>query len=160
MRHIVAVADVRHLEAREILALVLTNRKQVGKCLTRMQEVAERVDNGDVRIASQLLNAFMPIGTDHDAVEIAREHTRRVLDRLATPKLQVTAAEKECLSAELVHPNLKRHTRPRRRFLKDHAERLPCKQFMRNPRLLLCLEISGERQNLLHIVRTQLMNGE
>ena len=125
-----------------------------------MQEGAERVDNGDVRIVSQLLNAFMPIGTDHDAVEIAREHARRVLDRLAAPKLQVAAAEKECLSAELVHPNFERHARPRRGFLKDHTERLSRKQFMRNASLLLCLEISGERQNLLHIVRTQLMNGE
>ena len=160
MRHIVAVADVCHLEPGKILSLVLTDCEQIGQCLTWVQEVAERIDDGDIRIARQLLNAIMSVGADHDAVEIAREHARRILDRLAAPKLQVAAAEKECLPAELVHTDLKGHARPRRGLLKDHAERLPRKQGVRNAHLLFRLQISGKRQNFLHIPRTEFMDGE
>ena len=137
---------------------MLANRKQVGQRLAGVQEVAERVDDRHVRPACELFDALMPIGADHDAVEIAREDARRIRDRLAAPELEISAAEKERAAAELVHADLKRDARTRRGFFKDHAERLAREQRMRDPRLLPRLEIRCQCENLLHITHTEIMN--
>ena len=70
MRHIISVTDIRHLQSCQILAFILTNREQIGQCLTGMQKIAEGIDHGNVRIPCQFLDTIMPIGTDHDAVQI------------------------------------------------------------------------------------------
>ena len=71
MRHIIAVADVCHLQPREILALILTDREEIGERLARMQEVTERVDHGHIRPLRKLLDALMSIRADHNAVKVA-----------------------------------------------------------------------------------------
>ena len=72
MRHVVAVADVRHLQPFEILALVFANRQEVGQRLARMEEIGQGVDDGNVGILGELLHLLMLEGADHHAIEIAR----------------------------------------------------------------------------------------
>ena len=120
--------------------------------LARMQQVRQRVDDGDVRPLGELLDAVMAERADHDAVEVAREHARRVTDGFASPELEVTVREEKRLSAELVHARLKGDSRSRRGFLKNHAERLALENLVRHPCLLFCLEFLGECQDLLYLI--------
>ena len=117
-----------------------------------MQEVRQRVDDRDVRPLRELEGAVMAERADHDAVEVAREHARRVADGFASPELEVTVREEKRLAAELVHARLKGYSRSRRRLLENHAERLALEDLVRHTRFLLCLELLGECQDLLYLI--------
>ena len=51
--------------------------------LARVQEVGEAVDDRHGRVLRQLLDLGVREGANHDPVDVAREHARRVGDRLA-----------------------------------------------------------------------------
>ena len=160
MRHVVAVADVRHLQPLEILSLVLANRQEVGQRLARMEEIGQGIDDRNVGILGELLHLLMLEGADHHAVEIAREDASRILDRLAAPDLQVAVREEECLPAKLKHARLKGNARPRRGFLEDHAERLARENAVLYARLLHRLEFFGKSENRLDLLNGKIVNGK
>src|SRR4051812_21997857 len=62
--------------------------------------------------------------SDHDAIDIAREHARGVGDRLAATKLHILIAQRDRLPAELAHGDVEGDARARRRPVEDHGERL------------------------------------
>ncbi|MPN23163.1 hypothetical protein SDC9_170551 [bioreactor metagenome] len=54
-----------------------------------MHPVGQAVDYGDRAVFRKILHVAVGIGTDHDAVDHAREHARCIGDRLAAAKLNV-----------------------------------------------------------------------
>ena len=94
----------------------------------------------------------MTIGTNHNTVQIARQHTRRILNGFAASQLQVTVREEKRLPAKLVHTNFKGNSGARRGFFKNHAQSLTFEQMMFNPCLLLGLQLMGQSQNLLYFI--------
>ena len=125
-----------------------------------MEEIGQGVDDGNVGILGELLHLLMLEGTDHHAVEIAREDASRILDRLAALDLQVAVREEERLPAELKHARLKGNARPRRGFFKDHAERLARENAVLYARLLHRLEFFGKSENRLDLLNGKIMDGK
>ena len=159
VRHVVAVADIDHFEVAEVAALMLLDCQQIRQDLARMQQVCQRIDDRDARPFRKLLHAVMAERADHDAVEVARQHARRILDRLAAAELQIAVREEQRLPAELVHARFKRNTRARRGLLENHAERLALEDVVLHARLLHGLELLGEREDLVELVERQVVDG-
>ena len=63
-------------------------------------------------------------GADHDGVDVAREHARRIGDGLAAAELHLLAGQHDGLAAELAHGDVERDARARRRLVEDHRQRL------------------------------------
>ena len=95
------------------VAEVLADGEQVGEHLAGVQQIGEAVDHGHVGVLRQLLDVLVREGADHDAVDVAREHARRVGDRLAAAELDVARREKQRVAAELVGADLERDARAR-----------------------------------------------
>ena len=112
VRHVVAVADVAHFKPVE-MPFMLANGQKVCEHLAGVAEIRQPVDDRDAAVFGERLHLALRECTDHDTVEIAREHTRGVFDRLAAPDLQITARQKQRLPAELVHARFKRNARAR-----------------------------------------------
>ena len=140
-------------------SFVLLDRQEVRQDLARMQQVRQRIDDRDARPLCKLLHAVMAERADHDAVEVARQHARRILDRLAAPELQVAVRQEQRLSAELVHARFERNARARRGLLENHAERLALEDMVLHARLLHGLELLGEREDLVELVERQVVDG-
>ena len=73
------------------------HREQVGEQLAGMQQVGQAVDDRHGGEPRQLLDVGLREGADHDAVDVARQHARRVADRLAAAELDVAGGEEERL---------------------------------------------------------------
>ena len=67
----------------------------------------QAVDDGNRRVARQLLHRLVIEDADHDGVDIAREHARRIGDALAASKLHFGAGEHDRLAAEFAHATSK-----------------------------------------------------
>ena len=122
-----------------------------------MQQVGEPVDHRHVGVLRQLLDVLVRERADHDAVDVARQHARRVGDRLAAAELHVARREKERVSAELVGADLERDARARARLHEDHRERLS------RERLLVVRAGAhplGEREQAVELVAGEVGNGE
>src|SRR6059058_2060050 len=96
--------DPHALEPVEALA----DRHHVGERLARVRAVGEAVDHRDRRVARQLLHVLLREGADHQAVEVAREDSGRVAQRLPTTELEVGGGEVEAVPAELGDADLER----------------------------------------------------
>lgn len=96
-----------------------------------MQQISQPIDHGHVRELRELLDVLMREGADHDAVNVARQHARRVGDRLAAAELYVARREKERVPAKLVGAHFEGDTRSRGRFHEDHREGLPSERLAR-----------------------------
>ena len=86
VRHVVAVADVTHLEPFQY-AVFLTDRHQISQYLARMAEISQTVDDRDRTVFCQILHFFLLVGTDHDAVQITGEYACGILYRLTASDL-------------------------------------------------------------------------
>ncbi len=62
-------------------------------------------------------------GADHDDVDHARDHLRRILDRLAAAQLRVACVQEHRVAAELVDAGFERQARTRGILLEDHGQR-------------------------------------
>jgi hypothetical protein len=131
----------------------LADRHHVGESLARVRAVGEAVQHGDVRVCRELLDVGLRVRPDHDRVEVARQHERRVADRLAAPELEVGGREVERRPAQLRHPDLEGDARPRRRLLEDHPEHPTREQLVRLPLALRLLERVGEVEHGQQLVR-------
>jgi len=118
---VVAVADVGEAEAGEI-ATALAQGEQVGKGLAGMVERGERVDDGHLGRGGELGHRLVGAGADHDRVDVAREHPRRVANRLATRELQFVAAQDQRRRAELGDADLEGDPGPGRGLLEDEGD--------------------------------------
>jgi hypothetical protein len=149
--HVVPIAEIGEAGAREP-AQPLANRHQVGERLAWVRVVREPVDDGDVRVLGELLNVLLREGADHDCVEVALEHVRRVLDRLAAAELEVAGGEVEAVAAELGDPDLEGDAGARRRLLEDHAEAAAGEKLMWLSALPERLQLVGEVEGGLQLL--------
>ena len=102
--HVVAVPHPGHGEVaarHPVLAQALGHREQVGEHLARMGSVGERVHHRDRGPAGHVLQLGVGEGPDHERVEVAGEHARRVANGLAAPELHVARGEHHLRRAEL-----------------------------------------------------------
>ena len=107
---------------------------------------------GIVGVLGELLDVRLRERADHDRVEVAREHGRRVLDRLAAAELEVVRGEVEPGAAELRDADLERDARARRRLLEDHPER-PAGEERGAPRARCArLQLVGEVEQQLQLL--------
>ena len=89
---VVAVADVREPEPVQA-AEALLERERVGERLAGMMRVREGVHDRHVGRGGDLLDRLLRERPDHDRGRVAREHARRVGDRLAPAELELVRAE-------------------------------------------------------------------
>ena len=122
-RDVVAVAAPGHDLAGDRPLLFLQGH-HVGHDLARVRGVGQPVDHRHGRVARQLVELLRLVGADHDRVDIARQHARRVGDGLAAAELAVGGVQKDRIAAELAHRHLERDAGPGRRLLEDHRQGL------------------------------------
>ena len=84
--HVVAIADIAHLQPFQY-AVFFPNGHQVRKHLARMAEISQAVDDRNRTIFGQILHLLLIKGADHDAVQIAGQHSGRILHRLTSADL-------------------------------------------------------------------------
>ncbi len=151
---VVAVAEVGEpdaLEATEPLA----DRHRVGECLQRVGEVGEPVDHRDRGVLGERVDLVLVERADQEGADEAREHERRVAVALAARELEVGGGKVERHPAELRDPDLEPDAGAGRRLVEDHPDR-PARQ---HAQLLaaeaLLLQLVGEVERELELVRDQ-----
>ena len=120
--HVRAVADPRDADAVE-RAEALADRHRVGERLARVLELGQRVDHRDRRGLGPRLELVVRERADRERVDVAREHLRRVLERLAARELHLARQQRDRRAAELRHRDRERDPRARRRLAEVEAER-------------------------------------
>ena len=110
LRDIVAVAGPGDHLARDGAAMLLEGH-HVGHQLAGMRHIGEAIDHRHGRVFGQLAQLCHAVGAQHDRIDIARQHARRVGDTLATAKLHLLAREDDGVAAELADADLERHAR-------------------------------------------------
>ena len=118
---VVAVADVGEPQPVE-LAEALAQGQQVGQRLAGVVQRGQRVDDRDLGRRGQLGDRLVGAGADHDRVDVAREHPRRVADRLAAGELHLVAAQDDRRRPQLGDADLEGDPRPRRGPLEDQRD--------------------------------------
>ena len=117
-----------------------------------MRVVRQPVDHRNFGVLGELLDVLLGEGADHDRVQVALQHVRRVLDRLAAPELKVAGRQVEPVAAELDDADLERDTGARRRLLEDHAERAAGEELVRLAPLAELLELVREIEGGLQLL--------
>ena len=120
--HVVAVSDVGQLYAVQG-ALLLPDGEQIGERLARMAHIRQSVDDWNRRLSRPLFDRGVVIGSDHEPVQIAREHAGRVRDTFAATELNVGGRQEQRLPAELSDAGLEGDPGPRGRLLEQQAQR-------------------------------------
>ena len=83
----------------------------------------QRVDHRDRRPARPLLELLVRVHADGERIEVARQRTRGVGQRLPARQLQLLGREVHGGAAELRHAGRERDTRARRMLREVQAER-------------------------------------
>ena len=122
MRDVVPVPEVRQDSPVEV-AEMLADREEVGQRLAGVLEVREGVDHRDRRRGGEDLQALLLEGPEHDRVDVARQDTTGVLDRLTATQLELRRGQHDGVRAELFHPDLERDTRAGGGLLEDQRDR-------------------------------------
>ncbi len=125
-----------------------------------MEVVRQAVDHGDVGRVRELVDVGLLEGADHDPVQVARQHSARVPDRLAAPELQVAGGEIERRAAELEHADLEADARSRRGLLEDHPERPALEMPVLDALPLPRLQAVGEVEDLEELVRVPVVHAQ
>jgi hypothetical protein len=112
---------------------------------------------GTVGVPRQLLDLGVREGADHDPVDVARQHARRVGDRLAAAELHVARREEQRVAAQLERARLERHARARRRLHEDHRQRPPGERPLA---VLAAAHALGEREQRVELGARQVGDGE
>src|SRR5215210_7111969 len=86
--------------------------------------IGEAVYDGYPGCCGELLDFLVVEGTDHYGVYVAGEDAAGVRGGLALAHLYLLRAQREGVSAELVHPDLEGDAGAVGGFLEDHRERL------------------------------------
>src|SRR6266481_6857249 len=97
---------------------------EVRHHLARMRTPRQPVDDGHGGVGRQLEQRLMIENTDHDGIDITRQHARGVGDGLAAAELHLGAGQHDRFTAELAHADVERHAGAGRGPLEDHRERL------------------------------------
>jgi hypothetical protein len=119
---VVRIADPGHRLALNRAAM-LDEGEDVGQDLAGVIFVGQAVDHRHPRIGGKALDDRLLEGADHDHVAHARDHLRRILDRLAALQLRIAAVEVDRRTAELLHAGFERQARARAGLLENHHQR-------------------------------------
>ena len=103
----------------------LPDRQRVGMCLTGVLFVGECVDDRNRRRVRPLVELRLEERADRDRIEVAREHARRIGERLAAGQLQLVRQQRHGRAAELGDRDGERDAGSGRRLLEEKAERPP-----------------------------------
>ncbi len=126
--------------------------QEVGEDLAGVQQVGEPVDDRDAGEARQLLHLLVGAGADDQGVEVAREHPRRVPDRLPPVHLALPVGEEDRVGAELERADLEGDPGPGRALGEEEPDASPGER----PRpVRRALEVGREREG-----RRELIPGE
>jgi hypothetical protein len=117
-----------------------------------MGAVREAVDDRDQGVPCELFDVLLGEGPNHDRVEVAGKNGRRVLERLASAKLEVAGREVEAGPSELRDPDLEGDARPRGGLLEDHPQRPAGEQVVLLAPFLLLLELVREVERALELL--------
>src|SRR6266550_891055 len=120
--HVVAVARPGDGAAADRTAVLLESHN-VGEHLAGMRTTSEAVDHRHSRVLGELQQRLVLSRADHDAIDVAREHPRRIRDTFAATELHVVPGERDRLAAELAHGNVEGDPRAGRRPIEDHGQR-------------------------------------
>src|SRR4051794_17480642 len=104
--------------------LMFLERHHVGHHLAGMREPRQSVDHRHSRVACQLDQCLVIENADHDGVDIAGQHARRVGDCLAAAKLHLLTGEHDDIAAELAHRDIERYPGAGGGLVEDHRQRL------------------------------------
>ena len=85
---------------------MLLEGHDIRQHLARMRAPREAIDDRHRGMARQLHHAVGIERPDHDDVDIARQHARRIADRLAAAELHLLGREHDDVAAELAHADL------------------------------------------------------
>ena len=146
-RDVVAVADIRHAQPRQRVVR-LAQRQQVGERLAGVVQVGEHVDHRDLAVLGEAFEHLVRSGAHADRGDVAREHERRVAQRLAARELQLVGAQHDGVAAELVDADLEGDARARRGLLEDQRDAAPV-QRARGQRRRLQLQRAVEQRRQL-----------
>ena len=159
MGHVVAVANVAEIKPGKA-AFLFFDGDEVGDDLRWVVGVGEAVDHRHVGIFGESLHLSLLVGADEDAVDVARQHARRVLHRLAATDLQIAGAQEKRLPAQLIHPHLEGNARARRGFLEDHRQGFSLEVWVWNALFEFVFEIQPEIHNVLNLFAGKITQGE
>ena len=118
MRHVVAVADERQLQAVQT-AEALLQRQHVRQRLAGMIQIAQRVDHRHARPVRQLFDGGLRKHARHDALRPAVQIPRDVFHRLALADGPDVIHR---IAAQLLDRQLEGQPRAQRRLFKQKAE--------------------------------------
>ena len=141
MRHVVAVADERQLQAVPSAEAFL-DRLHVGQRLAGMIQIAQGVDHGDVRPLGELVDRVLGEDARHDSLRPAVQVPGDVFDRLA---LADRADGGDGIAAELLDRQFESDPRAQRRLFEQQAEVAPGECLRKS--LRRALDLSGQVQN-------------
>src|SRR5215470_277226 len=82
------------------------------------------VDHWNSGVARELRQHLVIKRADHDGIDIARQHARRIGDGLAATELHLLASQHRGLATELAHRHVERNPRASRRLVEDHCQHL------------------------------------
>ena len=101
--------------------------QDIGHDLARVGAVGQPVDDRHGGILCQFQQHILLEGADHDQINIARQHPRRICDGFAMAKLHFAARKHHGLAAHLAHAHIERNAGAGRGFFKDQRHHMPCK---------------------------------
>ncbi len=152
---VVAVADVCEAQAVEV-AEALAQGEQVGKRLAGVVQGSEAVYDRHLGRGGQLGDRLVGAGADHDCVDVARQHPRRVADRLAAGDLQLIAAQDDRRRAQLGDADLEGDPGPGRGLLEYEGDAAPGEDVAANPVPPACFQLQRPVEQLRQLERPQL----
>ena len=141
-----AVADEDDGLARDLAELFLDG-KEIGEDLHRVSAVGKAVDHRHRRSGSECLQPLVAVRAEHDRVDIARRHARRVLQRLAARDLALLHRQRDRVPAELADGRLERDAGPGRSLFEQQQQRPPLERPL--PAVRLQLVCAAEEQQML-----------
>jgi hypothetical protein len=121
VEHIVGIADPGDGLALDRAAM-LDISHHIGQDLAGMEFVGQAIDDRHTRMRGEALDDLLAVGADHHQIDHAREHLRRIFNRLASAKLAVAGIDVNGRAAELVHPRFKAQAGAGGMLLENHRQ--------------------------------------
>jgi hypothetical protein len=106
VRDVIAVPDIGQRNVPQIAEPLLQHRI-VGEGLTRMLQVAERVDHRNRCVHRHIFDGRMREGTQHDDIDPARNVVRDVVQALTRIDAAACLIHEECVAAQARHAGFK-----------------------------------------------------
>ena len=75
-----------------------------------MHIVCQTIDNRNASIFRKLLYIGMLVRANHNAIQIAGQHTCRILDWLSASQLHIIGIQIQCSATQLCHSRFKGNT--------------------------------------------------